>query len=195
LKILPKVSWTTVMFLDIGRRREVIGVDVGLDQPFDAEPVLLDEGDDPVRVLVGDAAGGVVDVHDGIDDGAGVGLRILHDVADGVRRRVEKGGDLWEDGHVDGAGHGVSFSGVGRVPAVKDGAGGERDTDETGGHEFHWLRLRSLGGRRIRWRSTPPVKLHIAALKVTNPAPESATAFEHRAGTSPPIARAWRALR
>ncbi len=50
LKILPKVSWTTVMWspmpmlaaelaLDVGRGGEVVGMHVRLDQPFEAEAV------------------------------------------------------------------------------------------------------------------------------------------------------------
>ena len=48
-------------------------MDVGFDQPFQLEAARLDVGDDLVGVFEGDAAGGVVDVHDGIDDRAGVG--------------------------------------------------------------------------------------------------------------------------
>jgi hypothetical protein len=79
----------------------VVGVDMGLDQPFAGEPVLRDEGDDRIGVVVGDAAGRVVDVHDRIDHGAGLGCRILDDVADGVGRLVEKGGDLRLDAEID----------------------------------------------------------------------------------------------
>jgi hypothetical protein len=38
-------------FLDVGRGREVVRVDVGLEDPFDLEPLLLDEGDELVRRL------------------------------------------------------------------------------------------------------------------------------------------------
>ena len=88
------------LLLDVGRGGQVVGMDMGLDQPLDREAVRLDEGDDLVGVVVGDAPGGVVDVHDGIDDGAGVRRRVLDDVGDRVGRRVEEGGDVRTDVHV-----------------------------------------------------------------------------------------------
>jgi hypothetical protein len=53
-----------------------------------------------VGVTVGDPAGGIIDVHDGIDDGAGLGGRVLDHIADGVGVGVEESLDLWCDGHV-----------------------------------------------------------------------------------------------
>src|SRR6516225_5053299 len=43
-------------FLDVGRSREVVRVDVGLQDPFDLEPPLPDEGDELVRRLCCGAA-------------------------------------------------------------------------------------------------------------------------------------------
>jgi hypothetical protein len=40
-----------------------------------------------VGVIIGDPAGGIVDVHDGIDDGAGIAVRVLDHIADGVGDR------------------------------------------------------------------------------------------------------------
>ena len=53
-------------------------------------------------MVIGDAAGGVVDIHHAVDDGAGTGRRVLDHVADRVGRRVEERGDLGCDGHVHG---------------------------------------------------------------------------------------------
>jgi len=44
---------------------------MGLDQPFEVKVLVADKGDDLVGVGIGDASGGIVDVHHGIDDGAG----------------------------------------------------------------------------------------------------------------------------
>ena len=46
----------------------MVGMDMGLEQPFELEAVLSNECDDRVGRFVGDAAGGIVDVHDGVDD-------------------------------------------------------------------------------------------------------------------------------
>jgi hypothetical protein len=77
-------------------------MDMGLDQPLDLEALFLDVLDDPVGAVIGDAAGGVVDVHDAVDDGAAVGVGVLHDVGDRVGGGVEEGFDLGLDVHVDG---------------------------------------------------------------------------------------------
>ena len=77
----------------------MIGMHMSLDDPLQIEPALLDLGDHLVGMLVGDATCGVVDVHHRVDDGAGVGVRVLHDVADRVGRLVEERCDLWFDVH------------------------------------------------------------------------------------------------
>ncbi len=79
----------------------MIRVHMGLDQPLQLEAVFLDEGDDLVGMIIGDAAGGVVDVHHAVDDGAGIAVRILDHIADRVRCRVEEGRDVGFDRHVD----------------------------------------------------------------------------------------------
>ena len=57
----------------VGDAGKVIGVDMRLDNPLKIELFALDIFDDLVCGIIGDVAGGVVDVHDGIDDGAGIG--------------------------------------------------------------------------------------------------------------------------
>ncbi|MNT51679.1 hypothetical protein D3C72_1886590 [compost metagenome] len=61
-----------------------------LDQPFELELVLLDIGDDLVGAVIGDAAGGIVDVHDAVDDSAGVGIGVLNHIADRIGGGVEE---------------------------------------------------------------------------------------------------------
>jgi hypothetical protein len=90
------------LLLDVGRGRQVVGMDMGLDDPLELQAVGLDVGDDLVGVIIGDAAGGVVDVHDGIDDGAASEAGVLDDIADRVGGLVEEGLDLGFDVHVDG---------------------------------------------------------------------------------------------
>ena len=92
--VLADAELAAELALDVGRGRQMIGMGMGLDQPFDLETVLLDEADDLVGGLVADAPRRIVDVHDAVDDGAGVGVRVLDDVAHRVGRLVEEGGDL-----------------------------------------------------------------------------------------------------
>ena len=94
--------------LDVGRRREVVGMDVGLDQPFEPPAVAPDMVDDAVGAVVCDAARRVVDVHHRIDDRAGVGRGIAHDVADRVGRCVEERHDLGLDAQVGCEGQGLT---------------------------------------------------------------------------------------
>lgn len=57
--------------LDIGRGREVVGVDMRLEDPLQIEPLGLDEGDHGIgRARVGPPRG-IIEVEDRIDDGAG----------------------------------------------------------------------------------------------------------------------------
>jgi hypothetical protein len=56
------------LLLDVGRGRQVVRMDVGLDDPLQLQAVVLDVGDDLVGMIVGDAASGIVDVHHGIDE-------------------------------------------------------------------------------------------------------------------------------
>ena len=70
--VLADAELAAELALDIGRGRQVVGMDMGLDQPFeleaDARAIWRMIASAP---FIGDAAGGVVDVHDRIDDGAG----------------------------------------------------------------------------------------------------------------------------
>src|SRR5688500_19146944 len=81
------------------------------DKPLDLEALLLHEADDLIGRLISDAAGGVVDVHHAVDDGASVGIGILDDIADRIGRLVEECRDLGLDAEIDRlrdiGGHGV----------------------------------------------------------------------------------------
>ena len=67
------------------------------------------EIDELVGTVVGDASRCIVDVHDAVDDGAGVRNGILDDVADGIGCLVEEAVDVRSDLHgqgiVDHGGH------------------------------------------------------------------------------------------
>ena len=101
LKILPKTFCTTLMFgadaepaaellLEVGRRREMVGVDMGLEDPLDLELLLPHMGDDGVgRVMIGAARCRIVVEHR-IDDGAVLRCRIDYDIAERVGRLVEE---------------------------------------------------------------------------------------------------------
>ena len=83
--------------LQIGRGREVVGMDVGFEDPLDLQPVVAEMGDDGVgRAGVG-VARGIVEVEHGIDHRAGLACRVLHHIGNGVGRLVEKGGNVGLD--------------------------------------------------------------------------------------------------
>ena len=70
--VLADADLAAELALDIGRGRQVVGMDMRLDQPFERQAAAPDEGDDRVGRGIGDAAGGIVDVHHAVDHGAGV---------------------------------------------------------------------------------------------------------------------------
>ena len=90
--VLPDRQLAAGLGLDIGRARKVIGMHMRLDQPFHLEPVVTNEGDDPVGAVIGDTPGGIVDIHHRIDHRAGLGVRVLDHIGNGVGWRVEEGG-------------------------------------------------------------------------------------------------------
>ena len=77
-------------FLDIGRRRQVIGMDMGFKDPDRVQPLGADMVDDPVgRPRVG-APRRIVEIENGIDDRTGAAGGIADDHRHGVRRLVEE---------------------------------------------------------------------------------------------------------
>ena len=83
--LLADAERTAEPFLDVGRCREVVRVDVGLENPLDLKPLLPDEGDELIRLLRSRAARGGVVIQHGVDNCAVVGRGTPHDMARGVR--------------------------------------------------------------------------------------------------------------
>ncbi len=80
-------------FLQVGRGRQVVGVSVGLQQPVNLKVFGLHIGDQGVgRGGRGAARGGIIIQH-AVDDGAGPGVRVAHDMADGEGGFVKEGFD------------------------------------------------------------------------------------------------------
>src|SRR5690554_6651474 len=64
--------FATQCLMQIGSRREVIGVNVGFQYPLDLQAVVFNVGDNVIgRAHIGTAAG-VVEVEYGVDNGAGL---------------------------------------------------------------------------------------------------------------------------
>ena len=102
--LLADADLAAEFLLDVGRSREMVRMDVRLDQPLHVEPLAAHEIDDLVGGFIGNAAGRIVEIHDGIDDGASLRAGIAHDVADRVGSRVEKGCHLRLDAEIDTVG-------------------------------------------------------------------------------------------
>jgi hypothetical protein len=93
--VLANAERAAEPFLHVRRGREVIRVDVGLEDPLDLKPLVPDERDDLVRrVRCGPARGGVV-VQDRIHDCAAPRCGIAHNMTRRIRRLVEERDYLW----------------------------------------------------------------------------------------------------
>ena len=90
--ILTDPEFSSKLILDKGSCRQMIGMNVGLDDPLELEPAVPDMRNDPVGALVGDAAGRIVDIHHGVHDSARGRRGILHDIGNRIRLVVEKPG-------------------------------------------------------------------------------------------------------
>ena len=55
-----------------------------------------------IRMIMSDATGCVINVHDGIHDRAGLGFWIRNNIADRVGCRVKKGFDVWLYRNING---------------------------------------------------------------------------------------------
>ncbi len=74
----------------VGGRRQVVGVDVGFEDPLDIQPLFFDIGDDLIgRGRVG-VTRGIVEIQHAIDDGGLVRHRVFDDVGHGKGGLVEK---------------------------------------------------------------------------------------------------------
>lgn len=72
----------------------MICVNMGFDDPFQCETLCLDHANEGISMLIRNAASGVVDVHDAVDNGAGFGSWIGDNVADRVGGFVKEGLNL-----------------------------------------------------------------------------------------------------
>ena len=79
--------------LQVGCGREMVGMGVGLEDPFDRQPVCVGGLQHGLGGFVRGLPRLVVEIHHRIDDGRLFRRRIAHQVADGVGRLVEKGPD------------------------------------------------------------------------------------------------------
>jgi 3-hydroxyacyl-CoA dehydrogenase len=82
------------LLLDIGRCRQMIGVDVGFQYPLQIEVGFADEVDHGVGGPGVGATRGIIKIQYRIDDSAGATVRIAHDIGDCVGRLVKKGGNF-----------------------------------------------------------------------------------------------------
>ena len=72
----------------------MIGVDMRFQHPRQLPTLFPDKGNHPIgRAGIGSTRR-IVEIQDGIDDRTGSAGRIAHQIADGVGRFVEKGGDV-----------------------------------------------------------------------------------------------------
>jgi hypothetical protein len=77
---LADAECTAEPLLNVGCGREVVRVDVGLEDPVDLEPLLANEGDELIRRLHRSAAGGGIVIQYGVDNRAVPGRGIPHDI-------------------------------------------------------------------------------------------------------------------
>ena len=85
--------------LQVGRRRKVVGVGVGLEHPVEGQPFRRGGRENPVRRRSGGLAGAVVEVEHRVDGRRLAAGAVPDQVADGVRRLVEEGLDREVVGH------------------------------------------------------------------------------------------------
>ncbi len=78
--LVTDADFSAQFLLNIGGRRKVIGMDMGLDQPFKCQAVFLDMGDDLIGIIIGDPTRCIIDIHDAIDHGAGGRIGVFHDI-------------------------------------------------------------------------------------------------------------------
>ena len=107
------------LFQQVRRGRQVIGVDMGLQNPFDRQALRLYMRDQPVGGIGACAPRGRIEIQHRIDNGRLAGRRIGDDVADRVGRLVEEA--------VNVGAHGVlQFSVPGQDSGFRQGWHGSR---------------------------------------------------------------------
>ena len=75
--------------LQIGCGTQVIGMHMGFDDPVQCQALVANIGNDLICAVIGDAPGGIVDVHYAIDDRKWA-IRLLYNIADRIGCSVEK---------------------------------------------------------------------------------------------------------
>ena len=83
----------TQPFLDIGRGRQVVGMDMGFKDPFQPQIAGADEVDHRIGRPCVRPPRGIVEIQHRIDHRTGLSLRFLNHIGQRVGRFVEKGGD------------------------------------------------------------------------------------------------------
>ena len=124
--VTPDPDPAAQLALDIGRGGQMVGVDMGFDQPFDRQALDADKGDDLLGVVIGDPPGGIVDVHHAVDDRAGVAGGVADDIADRVGGRIEKAGHFGLYGQIDGHGELLSPRRSARLTGCGPGPSGRK---------------------------------------------------------------------
>src|SRR5258705_7249842 len=82
------------LLLQIMCGREVVGVRMGVEDPYDRQVIFGDKGKDRIRIDGPGRPRFFVEVEHRIDDGAGPGSRIADDVLDAPGARVEEAFDV-----------------------------------------------------------------------------------------------------
>ena len=102
--IFTNADFPTKFFLDIRCCRQVISVNMGLNQPFNFEALFLDIRDNRIGVFIGNLARRIVDIHNAIDNRAGIGIGIFDHIGDCIGRRIKERLNLGLNIHIYGEG-------------------------------------------------------------------------------------------
>jgi hypothetical protein len=97
-------DFTTKDLLDVGRGTQVIGVDVAFYDPLQLQALAFDPFDDLIGIVMGDPSGGQINVHHAINDRAGLGIRVFHQIGDCVAVVVKETLDRGRAAHIDRVG-------------------------------------------------------------------------------------------
>ena len=88
--------------LNIGGTRQMVGMNVGFNQPFQRQTMRCDEFNHCIGRGIGNATRRVIDIHHAVDHRTGGTGGITHHIAHGVGFGVKESGDLGPDRQVDG---------------------------------------------------------------------------------------------
>lgn len=92
----------------------MISMNMRFDVPFDLEIIFLHKVDDLISGIISDAARSVINVEHAINDGAGFGRRVLHNIGHGVCGLIKESRDFRFAAHVWFEGQGIHH----RAPVV-----------------------------------------------------------------------------